>query len=219
VSSDPQLYDARLAEHFERLTEVRGDPVGDWLRSALTVGDGSALDLGCGTGRHATILAEHFDQVTAVDLSAAMIARARPAANVAYRAASLFDVTGTYDLVFSSAMLHHVIPVEPALAHIRSLVAPGGRAWLADVTAARSPVVRFGHRWLPRTVYRVSAVLNHRDNYRLSTYKPWLDHVTSDRFLTVEQFRATYGAAFPDAAFVDLGFMLVCAWNQPPVRS
>ena len=55
-----------------------------FLMSELGLQPGQAvLDMGCGTGRHAVALAKKGLQVTGVDLSAAMLARARQAANAA----------------------------------------------------------------------------------------------------------------------------------------
>ena len=53
--------------------------VADWLASR-TGRPGRALDLACGTGRHALAMARHGWRVDAVDVSAAALARARQAA-------------------------------------------------------------------------------------------------------------------------------------------
>ena len=83
---EAQSFD-RLAEDYDRLGDLGNDPFGDWVPSVVPVSRGRALDLGCGAGRHAVLLADWFDQVDAVDLSGPMIRlarRKRPRSNVCY---------------------------------------------------------------------------------------------------------------------------------------
>lgn len=220
MRAEGQSFD-RIAENYERRGELEGDLFGDWLQTALTASGGSALDIGCGAGRHAVVLAERFDHVDAIDLSGPMIElaqrkRARP--NVTYRVSDLFDVTGEYDLVVSSAMLHHVPDLERALTHIASLVRPGGTALLADVTG----IVSHFPRWLLRVEAVVRLGLDTvrrrptaRERYRLDTEPAWLDHMASDRFLTVSQFESRYGSVLRGATFPRAGFLAICRWKKP----
>ncbi|HEX4108020.1 MAG TPA: class I SAM-dependent methyltransferase [Solirubrobacteraceae bacterium] len=87
------------------------------------------VDLACGAGRHTALIAERYEQVLAVDLSAEMIEiarRRRPAVNVEYRVGDLHEVCGRFELVFCSAALHDLPEADHALEHMRSLLAPGG---------------------------------------------------------------------------------------------
>lgn len=218
--TDPQSYD-HLADHFERLAELEGHPVGEWLTTMLAERGGMAVDLGCGAGRHTIRLADRFDEVVAIDVSPAMIELARSTrarANIEYRIADLWDVDGTYELVFSSATLHHLADLRGALDHIRALVAPGGTAVLVDVVARRAAI--------PRWVFRVNAAarlaldLARRrprplERYRLATEPLWLDHLVTDRYLNRAQFEAVYGATFPGARFQRVANLHTCVWNAP----
>jgi 2-polyprenyl-3-methyl-5-hydroxy-6-metoxy-1,4-benzoquinol methylase len=102
------------------------------------------VDLGCGTGQHAALLARHFDEVLAVDISAPMLAHAaqyRPAGNIRYEQRDLTDVTsdadGRFDLVFCAHALHHVPDLPAALTQIRGLTRPAGRlCWSTTSTPA-----------------------------------------------------------------------------------
>ena len=221
-----QSYDS-LADHYELLSGAGPDRVVEWLPTVLPDSGYTALDLGCGAGRHAVLLADRFDQVHAIDISPAMIELAeqtRPNPAVTYKVADLFDVDGCYDLVFSSAMLHHVDDLSVALRHVGSLIAKGGTAVLVDVIAPDSPGLRLAHRISSRSVYRASALLHligavtrgdrgGLERYRLMTYRPWLDHLVTDRFLTAAEFDATYKSNFPGAETVDLGFLRACVWS------
>jgi len=67
-----ESYDQLEADMFERAVL---DPMVDFL--AELAGDGSALELGIGTGRVALPLARRGVRVAGIDLSAAMVARLR----------------------------------------------------------------------------------------------------------------------------------------------
>ena len=51
--------------------------------------------------------------------------------------------------------------------------------------------------------------------FQLNTDPDWLAHLTSDRFLTPEQFTQRYGQVFPDARFTDLYRARAMAWEHP----
>ncbi len=72
-----------------------------------------ALDLGCGPGKIATVLADHFGQVVALDSSAAMLAAGRAAdagrhANIRWTRSRAEDYhwTGRYDIVTAGTSIH-----------------------------------------------------------------------------------------------------------------
>src|SRR5580700_8174728 len=111
--SAAQSFD-RTAAGYDRLGDLsENDSISSWLVSVLPAAGGRALDLGCGAGRHAVLLAERFAHVDAVDLSPPMIEiartkRSRP--NIAYRQADVLELTGSgeHDLVLSVMTLHHL---------------------------------------------------------------------------------------------------------------
>ncbi len=130
-----------------------------WVDAALTAGGrarGSLLEIGCGTGGHARVLAGLGWQVTGVDLSPHMleIARSRtvPGAPIEYvqGAAAEFAVEWTFT---AAASLFHVMSyqaepgeLERALANVRRHLAPGGRFvfdfWHGPGVQADPPALR-----------------------------------------------------------------------------
>lgn len=228
--TDMQSFD-RVAEGYHLLGELRrNELICTWLAGQLPAGGGRAIDLGCGTGRHAVLLAERFGQVDAIDLSGPMIElatarRSRP--NITYRQADLRDVDGPgrYDFVLSVLTLHHVPDLHAALSHIKVLLAPGGRAVVADMyapqSALRAPkwmLRRMAHRVVPLrsrlhglAVYHLGADLIRRgpatawEIYRLSTRREWLDHRVSDRFFSREELERDCETLFPGYRFDILG--------------
>jgi ubiquinone/menaquinone biosynthesis C-methylase UbiE len=217
---EAQSFD-RLAELYDRLGELSDDPVGAWLPSILPATGKHALDLGCGAGRHAVILAGHFVQVDAVDLSAAMIRlarRKRHRENITYLQADVPDLHGSYDLIVSSATLHHVADLPGTLRQLKNLLAPGGRAVLVDVVSPWPANPRwwlFGGevRKLARNLVRRGAA-EAWEIFKLST-GPWLDHRVSDRYLSRPEFEQIYGDAFPGATFTPVGKAHAMLWDKP----
>lgn len=103
----------------------------EWLLGHVPAGAQRALDVGCGAGLFATRLAERVPEVVAVDRDPETIQLARsssPRSGVEFVEADVLasDFTpGSFDFVSCLSALHHM-PLEPALEHLASLLAPGG---------------------------------------------------------------------------------------------
>ncbi|QJX00924.1 class I SAM-dependent methyltransferase [Frigoriglobus tundricola] len=103
----------------------------------------NALDLGCGTGRHALWLAACGAHVTAVDFSEAMLAAARAKAGAnAVRfvvhdlSRSLPFADGAFDLVVSGLVLEHVRDLDGFFREARRVLNPTGRAVISAMHPA-----------------------------------------------------------------------------------
>jgi SAM-dependent methyltransferase len=117
--------------------------LGTWLPRRA----GDVLDLGCGTGSLSLLAAEQGHRVTGVDLSPAMVARAR--AKLAGRdAVFLVGDAATPPVgeqLFDAVLVRHVLWTLPdpgrVLRHWRGLLRPGGRLVLVEgVWGTVSPV-------------------------------------------------------------------------------
>ena len=73
---DVRTFD-HLAARYDRISTLLGAELRAWLMFHLPARGDRALDLGCGTGVQTAMLADRFDEVLAVDLSAPMIDFAR----------------------------------------------------------------------------------------------------------------------------------------------
>jgi SAM-dependent methyltransferase len=147
-------------------------------RSYLT-GQERGLELGCGTGSTALLLAPFMRHLTATDISPAMvdIGRAKAGAagvgNITFAVAEAESATpegAPFDVVFAHNLLHLAADPKAALAHIHGLVRPGGlfisktaclqgwwRAMALPVAlmrlVGRAPAVRFfSTAWLEKAV-------------------------------------------------------------------
>jgi len=117
-SIDPRIYHVRLI--LEHLGDLAGRRV---------------LDVGCGKGRFARILAaEHpAAQVWGLDISLAML-RFVPAP-VRACAGSMTELPfpdGAFDAAYATESLEHAVEVERAVAEICRVVKPGGRIAIID---------------------------------------------------------------------------------------
>lgn len=121
------------------------------------------LDLGCGNGRLAILLAQSGNAVIGIDNSDEQIRLARsnpasaagfsPGGSLEFRQAPM-EATGlpdaSFDTVILSQSLHHAAKPKEALAESRRLLAPGGRILILDLLAHGEEWMRtrFGDFWL-----------------------------------------------------------------------
>lgn len=97
---------------------------------------GTALDFGCGLGRLTNGLARHFERTTGVDISPAMLRRAkrlvRHPEKIEFVATSDPQLAtlpaGAFDFVYSEITLQHIAPAESEqyIASLVRLARPGG---------------------------------------------------------------------------------------------
>lgn len=113
------------------------------VRSAIGNPRGcSALDLGCGTGRHAIWLSQAGAQVTAVDFSAGMLekAKSKPGADQIQFVES--DLNGSlpwkqeFDLIVSGLVLEHLTNIAAFFRQMKQMLKPGGQAVVSTMHPA-----------------------------------------------------------------------------------
>ena len=107
---------------------------------------GNALDVGCGDGLLLAHLATVCRCVVGLDPDVQVVARARRRLEQNPQAEVLLDDVmdpdlpqriGTFETVSCVATLHH-LPLEPAMARLSELVAPGGRLIVVGLAANKS---------------------------------------------------------------------------------
>jgi SAM-dependent methyltransferase len=123
---DPATGASELEGLFGRLG---GDPRG-----------GTCVEVGCGPGRMTGALAERFDEVVALDVSPAMLARAQAAVtagNVSFVAVSGERLDGVADGIAATLVCYLVLQHLPTravvVAYLREfarVLAPGGEAYV-----------------------------------------------------------------------------------------
>jgi malonyl-CoA O-methyltransferase len=98
------------------------------------------LELGCGTGKNTSFLAEHARSVTAMDFSEGMIARAHErlaTSNVKFvrhDVRELWPVTASsVDVVVANLILEHVHDLAPVYFEAARVLRPGGQFFICEL--------------------------------------------------------------------------------------
>jgi SAM-dependent methyltransferase len=108
------------------------------------VAPGAAIDVACGTGRIARILAEHGHDVVGVDSSVAMLARATSAvadaALVRGNLHSLAARSASADVVTCCLALTHQTDLRAAFEEFARVLRPGGVLVTSDIHVATLPL-------------------------------------------------------------------------------
>lgn len=187
----PEFHDRRKAESR-------------WVLRQLPKQMKSILEVGCGTGNLARLLASRADEVTAIDLSPKMIELARRrssgASKVRFEVADIMKQPfppNTFDAIVSIATLHH-LQLQPALRRMSSWLKPGGRLLIVDLFQSQgfrdfvldgvAFCIRLAGKFSP---YRVRPG---RDARRV-----WSEHAKHDHFLTLAEIRDTCHRVLPGA--------------------
>jgi len=118
---DPRIY------HVQLILEYFGDLNGRRV-----------LDIGCGKGRFARVLAERYPRgsIVGFDLAQAML-RHVPA-GVSACAGSMTALpfpTGAFDCVYATESLEHAVEIDTAVAEMCRVTKPGGRIVIIDKNA------------------------------------------------------------------------------------
>jgi SAM-dependent methyltransferase len=145
-----EQYAPRAADYVTSAVHASGPDL-DQIE-ALMVGRSGAvvLDLGCGGGHVSYRAASHVAQVTAVDVTKAMLVQVRKTAterglrNIATRQAAaeaLPFADGAFDIVLCRFSAHHWQDFAAGLREARRVLKPGGLAVFVDTVAPAARVM------------------------------------------------------------------------------
>jgi demethylmenaquinone methyltransferase/2-methoxy-6-polyprenyl-1,4-benzoquinol methylase len=153
----PARYDAAM----DLLTLGRISAVKREIAGMVRDRGGRALELGCGAGSLAVLLARAGAEVLALDSSEAMLEVARKRAaegdvadRIEFRELSLMEIDslpeGSFDLIASTLVLSELSPdeVKFVLNASQRLLAPGGQILIADEAALPGRLARWGYALL-----------------------------------------------------------------------
>jgi demethylmenaquinone methyltransferase/2-methoxy-6-polyprenyl-1,4-benzoquinol methylase len=142
------------------------------VKAVVRPGD-RVLDAACGTGDLAIIAANAGGNVTGLDFSEAMLARARR------KAPALEWVRGdllalpfdddTFDAATVGFGVRNVADLPASIAELRRVLRPGGRLGILEITRPRGPLRVFYSLWFDRIVPLLGKVLPGGEAY---TYLP-----------------------------------------------
>lgn len=140
---------SQQAVPFSTAAPIRDEKVLSLLVEATAAGpDDTVLDVACGPGLVACAFGHVARQVTGIDLTPAMIDRARRLAaeqqlgNVTFQVGDVLPLpfpAATFSIVVSRFAFHHFQDPAAVLAEMRRVCRPGGRVTIADLTASPDP--------------------------------------------------------------------------------
>lgn len=151
VKQAVQAQFSAAAEHYRTsAVHAQGEDLAQLVAAARLTGVERVLDVGCGAGHASAAVAPHAVEVTALDLTDAMLMQvARLAAErgltnvVTLRgdAEALPCGDAEYDRVISRYSAHHWPYPTHALDEIRRALKPGGAFVLSDIVAPQAPAL------------------------------------------------------------------------------
>ena len=131
----------RWAETYDTQANATRDLDAVLLRAAgLPLAGQSVIEIGAGTGKNTAHLAAHAREVLALDLSPAMLARARARVPDAHVRFVEHDVArpwpaadGAAGVVVGNLVLEHIADLCPVMAEAHRVLRPGGTLFLVEL--------------------------------------------------------------------------------------
>lgn len=205
-------FDAGIIQtDFDRLALLSRDGwdhnshYGDFLLKHIPQDCESALEIGCGTGAFARLMAKRAGRVLALDLSPQMIQiarkRSREYTNIDFRVANVLEwkfPAGQFDCAASIATLHH-LPMEEMLTKMKSALKANGTLLVLDL---------FQGEGLPDVLRSTLAVPVSTTLKLIKTglvrpsraeREAWAEHGQRDVYLTMSQVRKICADVLPGA--------------------
>jgi ubiquinone/menaquinone biosynthesis C-methylase UbiE len=135
-----QAYDLWASQYDTNLNKTR-DLEAMALRETLALtGFDTCLEIGCGTGKNTAWLITKATQVTAVDLSEQMLAKARAkitSAKVQFCQADITEdwkfASTLYDLVTFSLVLEHIEDLDAIFKKVSKVAKPNGYVYVGEL--------------------------------------------------------------------------------------
>lgn len=189
-----------------------------------------ALEVGCGTGAFARLLASCADHVMALDLSPQMIRVARSQSsqfsNLEFQLADINEADFPdehFDCIASIATLHHM-PLRAVLLKLKQALKPGGTLIVLDLFEPQRGLLspagwRDACLNLAATGASVSLRLVHNGRLRppREVRAAWEEHGTHDSYPTMTEVGALCADLFPGARLKrHLLWRYSIVWKKPP---
>ncbi len=165
----------------------------------------TVIDIGCGTGEFARLLAERADRVIAIDLSSKMVEvakqRSRQYANIDFQVGDVLQwefPVERFDAIVSIATIHHV-PIDILLPQLKSALKSGGRLVILDLLEyeslqdSLSDLIAVPLNWL------FQMFKNRHIKPSPEAAAAMREHLRTDKYLTLSQAQRIYKKSLPGA--------------------
>jgi len=164
-----------------------------------------ALEIGCGTGAFARLLAERAGHVLAMDLSPNMIRiaaeRSAHYPNIDFQVGDVMDrrfSPGQFDCIASIATLHH-LPLEEILPRLKGALKPGGTLLILDLFKPKGLAGLLGSVVAMPVSFALRLLKTRRWRDSREVRQAWEAHGQHDSYLTLSEAQRAYRALLPGA--------------------
>ena len=135
-----QAYDNWSEQYDTNINKTRDMEALALQQTLAGISFGSCLEIGCGTGKNTAWLLTKAKEITAIDLSEAMLAKAKEKINsdkVNFIQADILQdwnfANKKYDLVSFSLVLEHIEKLEPVFLNVSKVIADGGFVYIGEL--------------------------------------------------------------------------------------
>ena len=135
-----QAYDNWSEQYDTNINKTRDMEALALQQTLAGISFGSCLEIGCGTGKNTAWLLTRAKKITAIDLSEAMLAKAKEKINsekVNFIQADILQdwnfANKKYDLVSFSLVLEHIEKLEPVFLNVSKVIADGGFVYIGEL--------------------------------------------------------------------------------------
>jgi SAM-dependent methyltransferase len=204
----------QAASEYAVHRQVHGGVFRELLARVALSPDSCVLEVGCGTGNYATALAEGSGcTACGLDPSIEMLAQARTEGVrwLLGRAEELGFADGTFDLVFSVDVIHHVSDKAAFYREAARVLHPGG--WLCTVTDSAEMIRR---REILSGYFPESVEIELARYPRVDQLKEWMHAAGLEAFCVTavdEPYEVTSAQPFRDRAYSSLHLIPEEAWR------
>jgi len=135
------------------------EPVARFVAAVAPTAEEEAVDLACGPGLLAKPFAPRLRSFTGLDLTPAMVEKARALAAEGGLANARFETgdalatpyaDGRFDVALSRLALHHIPDAAQALREMARILKPGGRVGIFDMTTSEDRSLALTHDMIER---------------------------------------------------------------------
>lgn len=135
-----EAYDSWSAQYDSNVNLTRDLEASALQKTVSPISFNTCLEIGCGTGKNTQWLMTKAKEIVAVDLSDAMLAKAKEKINddkVNFIQADILQdwafATKKYELVSFSLVLEHIQNLEDIFKKVSAIIAPGGYVYIGEL--------------------------------------------------------------------------------------
>ena len=163
------------------------------------------LEIGCGSGAFARLLARRSGRVLALDLSPRMIEAARESSrdypNIDFQVADVLAwdfPAGRFDAIATITTLHH-LPLEAMLSKMKGALKVGGVLAVLDLFKAAWPADLLTATLAVPASLALKAIKNGRLRESRAAQAAWAEHGRHDSYPTMAEVRPSCARVLPGA--------------------